>query len=94
MKEIGVDISSHRSKSIDEFKEQSLDYVITVWDNAKESCPFFPANSKLIHWSFDDPAEAVGNEEQQLSVFRRVRNEIKQKLQDFILSVNAVSPSF
>lgn len=89
MKEIGIDISSHRSKSVDEFQSQEFDYVITVCDNAKESCPFFFANSKLIHWSFDDPAEAVGNEEQQLNVYRRVKNEINEKLQDFILSVNA-----
>ena len=84
MREIGIDISSHRSKSVKEFKEQSFDYVVTVCDNAKESCPFFPANSKLIHWSFEDPAKSDGNEEQQLSVFRRVRDEIKEKLQDFI----------
>ena len=73
MKEIGIDISGHRSKSVDEFEGESFDYVVTVCDNAKENCPFFPASSKLIHWSFDDPAEAEGSEEEKLAVFRSVR---------------------
>ncbi len=84
MKEIGIDILNHRSKSVDEFKEQTFDYVITVCDNAKETCPFFPANSELIHWSFDDPAEAVGSQEEQLATFRRVRDAIEAKLKHFI----------
>jgi arsenate reductase len=83
MQEIGIDISNHRSKSVDEFKEQTFDYVITVCDNAKETCPFFPANSELIHWSFDDPAEATGSEEEQLALFRRVRDEIRERLREF-----------
>ncbi len=86
MQEIGIDISNHRSKSVNEFREQAFDYVITVCDNAKETCPFFPANSKLIHWSFDDPAKATGSEEEQLTVFRKVRDEIGEKLQEFIRS--------
>jgi arsenate reductase len=85
MKEIGIDISSHRSKSVDEFRNQTFDYVITVCDNAKETCPFFPANSKLIHWNFDDPAEATGSEKEQLAVFLRVRGEIRDKLREFTL---------
>src|ERR1041385_7696158 len=56
MREIGIDISSHRSKSVDEFVDQQFDYIITVCDNAKETCPVFPGNAKRIHWSFDDPA--------------------------------------
>ena len=60
--------------------------MITVCDNAKETCPFFPANSELIRWSFDDPAEVVGNEEEQLVVFGRVRDEILDKLKKFINS--------
>lgn len=84
MRKIGIDISKHRSKSVDEFKDQAFDYVITVCDNAKETCPFFPTNSKLIHWSFDDPAEAEGSDEEQLAVFRRVRDEINEKLRQFI----------
>lgn len=86
MQEIGIDISNHRSKSVDEFKEQTFDYVITVCDNAKETCPFFPANSELIHWSFDDPAEAEGDDEQQLVMFRTVRDEINEKLHQFMRS--------
>ena len=84
MKEIGIDISNHRSKSVTEFVNQTFDYVITVCDNAKESCPVFPASAERLHWSFDDPAEATGNEREQLTVFRRVRDEIREKLNDFI----------
>ena len=83
MKEIGIDISSHRSKSLNEFLEQSFDYVITVCDNAKEQCPIFPRRAERIHWSFDDPAAATGNEEAQLAVFRRVRDEIRIRLREF-----------
>ena len=87
MQEIGMNIFNHRSKSVDEFKDQTFDYVITVCDNAKETCPFFPANSELIHWSFDDPAEAIGSEEEQLAVFRRVRDEIRDKLSEFAAQI-------
>ena len=84
MRELGVDISNHRSKSVDEFLGQEFDYVITVCDNANEQCPVFPGNTKRIHWSFDDPAAANGDEEQRLVVFRRVRDEIRQRLQLFL----------
>lgn len=84
MKEVGIDISGHRSKSVDEFAGQDFDYVITVCDNAKESCPVFPAKTKRIHWSFDDPAEAAGDKTEKLAVFRRVRDEIKVRLQNFV----------
>ena len=83
MKEIGIDISGHRSKSVEEFTGQNFDYVITVCDNAKESCPVFPGNVKRIHWSFDDPAETTGSNAEKLDVFRRVRNEIGEKLREF-----------
>ena len=83
MKEIGIDISGQRSKSVDEFAGRNFDYVITVCDNAKESCPIFPGETERIHWSFDDPAEVLGSEQEKLTVFRRVRNEIKQKLETF-----------
>lgn len=86
MKEIGIDISGHRSKSVDEFAGQNFDYVITVCDNAKESCPVFPGKTERIHWSFDDPAEATGGEAEKLAVFRRVRDEIKDKLEKFAVS--------
>lgn len=84
MREIGIDISNHRSKSVDEFAGQEFDFVITVCDNAKENCPFFPASAERIHWSFDDPAEATGSEVEHLAVFRRVRDEIGKRLKEFI----------
>jgi arsenate reductase (thioredoxin) len=84
MREIGIDISSHHSKSVDEFIGQRFDYVITVCDNAREHCPVFPAATKQIHWSFDDPAAAPGDETARLIVFRRVRDEIKERLRLFI----------
>lgn len=87
MNEIGIDISGHRSKSVDEFAGQNFDYVITVCDNAKESCPVFPAKTKRIHWSFDDPAEATGDEIEKLAVFRRVRDEIKRELENFAANI-------
>jgi arsenate reductase len=90
MLEIGIDISSHRSKSVDEFAKQNFDYVITVCDNAKENCPVFPGRTKRIHWSFDDPAEAGGSEEEKIAVFRRVRDEIREKLREFSQSSRAI----
>ncbi len=83
MSEIGIDISANRSKSVDEFLNQSFDYVFTVCDNAKESCPFFPGAQHTIHHSFEDPATVPG--EQQTAAFRKVRDEIRTRLQGFIL---------
>jgi len=83
MHEIGIDISDHRSKSVDEFARQEFDYVITVCDNANERCPIFPGNGKRIHWSFDDPAAAEGDDDTKLRVFRRVRDEIRHRLRLF-----------
>ena len=82
MREIGIDISSHRSKSVDEFTSDEFDYVITVCDNAREQCPVFPGDAKLIHWSFDDPAAAEGDETTRLKVFRRVRDKIREHLSE------------
>ncbi len=84
LREIGIDISGQRSKSVDEFAGQDFDYVITVCDNANERCPIFSGNTKRIHWSFDDPAAAEGDEAARLAVFRRVRDEIREKLRLFI----------
>jgi len=83
MQEVGIDISSHRSKPVDEFAGQNFDYVITVCDNAKESCPVFPAKTKRIHWSIEDPAMVQGSEEERLTVFRRSRDELRARLQSF-----------
>ena len=84
MGEMGVDISQHHSKSVDQFAGQKFDYVITVCDNANEQCPIFPGNTKRIHWSFDDPAAAPGDEQSRLAVFRRVRDEILHRLRLFV----------
>jgi len=84
MREIGIDISRHHSKSVDGFTGQNFDYVITVCDNANEQCPVFPANTKRIHWSFEDPAAVDGDEQTRLTVFRRVRDEILHRLRLFI----------
>lgn len=85
MGEIGIDISRHRSKSADEFVGQEFDFIITVCDNAKETCPVFPSKAKRIHQSFEDPPpESVADYESRLEVFRRVRDEIREWLNDFI----------
>ncbi len=83
--EIGIDISNNRSKSIEEFKNMEIDYVLTVCDNAKENCPYFPAKTKVIHHSFDDPP-GIGEADEitTLKVFRRVRDEIKKYLNESI----------
>jgi len=84
MCEVGIDISGQRSKSVEELAGQSFDYVITVCDNAKESCPVFPATTKRIHWSIEDPAAAQGSEEGRLAEFRRVRDELRARLRSFV----------
>ncbi len=76
MAELGIDISHHRSKSIEEFLGQEFDYVVTVCDHAKEACPFFPGAKEYLHASFPDPASVEGTEEERLEAFRRVRDEI------------------
>ena len=83
MREAGIDISGHRSKSVEEFANQHFDYVITVCDNAKESCPVFPATTKRIHWSLEDPAAVQGSEDQRLAEFRRIRDQIRTHLRQF-----------
>jgi len=83
MAEVGVDISKHRSKSAMEFIGQQFDYVVTVCDNAKQTCPIFPGKYEKIHWDLEDPAEAKGNEEERLIFFRRIRDEIKNMISNF-----------
>jgi arsenate reductase len=78
MEEIGLDISAHHSKHLDEFLEQDVETVITVCGNADQACPIFPGQANRHHWGFDDPAHATGSEEEQMLVFRRVRDEIKR----------------
>jgi arsenate reductase len=82
MAEIGIDISGHRTKSVDEFAAQQFDFVFTVCDSAREACPIFPGRAHRIHQSFEDPAAVAA--EQQLPAFRRVRDQIRKRLEDFI----------
>jgi len=84
MREIGIDLSGHRSKSVDDFEGQAFDYVITVCDNARESCPVFPATTKRIHWSIEDPAAFHASEELRLAEFRRIRDQIRSRLYRFV----------
>jgi len=83
MRELGIDISGHRAKSVDEFAGQSFDYVLTVCDHAKESCPIFPGKAVTIHRNFDDPAALQGSNEERLALFRRVRDEMRLYLRRF-----------
>ena len=83
MGEMGIDISGHRSKSINEFMGQEFRYVITVCDNANESCPVFPGKTERIHWSFEDPAATQGTEEERKAAFRRIRDEIEARIKAF-----------
>ncbi|HND19160.1 MAG TPA: arsenate reductase ArsC [Acidobacteriota bacterium] len=87
LREIGIDITSHWSKSVNDFAGQEFDYVITVCDNAKENCPYFPAKTRRIHSSFDDPAGVTGTDDERLAEFRRVRDEIRTWLAGFIQEV-------
>lgn len=84
MKEDGVDISAHTSNNVLEYQGIDFDFVITVCDNAKERCPYFPSKAAKFHYNFPDPAKAIGTEEEIKNEFSRVRNLIKKYCQDFI----------
>jgi len=83
MAEAGIDISKHRSKSAMEFLGQQFDYIITVCDNAKQTCPVSPGKHEKIHWDLEDPAEAQGSEEEWIVVFRKIRDEIRKKIEEW-----------
>jgi arsenate reductase len=83
MRELGIDISGHRSKSVNEFEGQSFDCVVTVCDNARDNCPVFPAGTDRIHWSFEDPAAVEGSEPERLAAFRRIRDQIHERVKAF-----------
>ena len=89
MNELGIDISKHTSDDVNKYIVEEFDYIITVCDNAKESCPVLPGNGKRIHWSFKDPADVVGSEEEVLAEFRKVRDKIKSTLEQFIDEQNS-----
>ena len=84
MKEQGIDISGHRSKNVTEFLGQHFTYVVTVCDNARQQCPIFPGNSIRLHWSLEDPAEVVGDEEERLVKFREIRDQIEQHIRELV----------
>jgi arsenate reductase (thioredoxin) len=83
MRELGIDISGHRSKHVDEFAGQRFDYVVTVCDHAREACPVFFGAAKRLHHSFEDPAALTGSEKDRLELFRQVRDELRDYLRDF-----------
>ena len=82
--QVGIDISGARSKSVNDYVGQPFDYVITVCDRARESCPYFPGGRQTLHWGFDDPAEAIGSEAERLAVFERVLGEIARRIRTFV----------
>jgi len=84
MKDLGIDITSHTSKTLDRFVGQTLDYVVTVCDRANESCPNFPGDTKRIHWGFDDPSATTGTDAQRLAAFREIRDEIAARIRIFL----------
>jgi len=84
MKEDGIDISQNTSNNVDEYLDIDFDFVITVCDNAKERCPYFPTNAQKFHYNFPDPAKAVGTEDEVMEEFRRVRGMIKEYCKDFV----------
>jgi len=83
MKELGINITSHRSKHVDDLAAQEFDYVLTVCDNARESCPVFFGKAERLHHSFNDPAAVEGSEEKRLAAFRQVRDELRSFLKSF-----------
>lgn len=84
MKEDAIDISHHTSNHIDAYRDIDFDFVITVCDNAKEHCPFFPAKAKKVHRNFPDPSKETGTKEEIMKQFRSVRNQIKSYVQQFV----------
>lgn len=84
MREMGIDIAGQTSKTFDRFLAEPWDYVITVCDAANERCPVFPGRTTRLHWSFDDPSQAIGSEDERLAVFRRVRDELAARLRDWL----------
>jgi len=84
MKEDGIDISNHTSNHLDEYTDIKFDYILTVCDNAKERCPFFPGKAERLHYNFFDPSKVKGTEEEIHTAFEKTRNEIKRYCKDFV----------
>lgn len=92
MGEIGMDISGQESKTLDRFLGESFDHVITVCDDANEACPFFPGAANRLHWSFEDPSRAEGSEEERLAIFRSVRDRIRRRIEEALISTDELGP--
>ena len=86
MAELGIDISHQQSKTLDRYLDEPFDDVITVCDTAAEACPVFPGAARRRHWSFEDPSKAIGSESEQLQVYRQVRNQIRSRIENELLS--------
>jgi arsenate reductase len=86
MAELGIDISKQTSKTLDPYVDQGFDYVVTVCDDANESCPIFPNATHRLHWSLPDPSKATGNEAERLAVYRKVRDELRARIQEELLT--------
>ena len=93
MKEVGVDISGQESETLDRYLGEPFDYVITVCDDANESCPVFPGARERLHWSFEDPSRAEGLDEERLQVFRKVRDSIQTRIEEELLAVEPTPAS-
>ena len=91
MGEAGIELGGHSSKTFDQFLAQPWDYVVTVCDSANERCPIFPARTTRLHWSFEDPSAASGSEDDRLRVFRRIRDEIRVRIEQFIATGRGAS---
>jgi arsenate reductase (thioredoxin) len=87
MRDVGIDLSTHTSKTLDSLVNRPWDYVITVCDSANERCPLFPGHTTRLHWSFEDPSQASGREDERLAVFRRVRDEIQVRLKEWLAAM-------
>ena len=86
MDELGIDISGQKSKTLERYLGETFDYVITVCDTADKACPVFPGAKRQLHWSFEDPAQAAGSEEERLRVFQSVRDEVRERMEGELLS--------
>jgi arsenate reductase (thioredoxin) len=84
MQEVGVDLGGHRSKTLEQFLDQPWDYVITVCDSANERCPIFSGSARRLHWTFEDPSRATGNDDERLEIFRRIRDEISTRIEAWL----------
>jgi len=84
IEEIGLSVEGLESKSVDPFADKEIELAVTVCDNAKEACPVLPGVAQTLHWPFDDPADATGSDDQKMEVFRRVRDEIREKISDYL----------